>query len=55
MDTDLMNAYIQRQNKMIGELINQKLMLEAQLEIANKKLLELQPKEDSKKDDKAYK
>jgi hypothetical protein len=55
MDTELMNAYIQRQNRMIGELINQKLMLEAQLEIANKNLLALKPAEESNKEDKAYK
>lgn len=38
MDNDLMNAYIQKQNRMIGELINKNLMLEAQLELAMKKL-----------------
>jgi hypothetical protein len=38
MDTELMNAYIQKQNRMIGDLINKNLMLESQLEIAMKKL-----------------
>jgi hypothetical protein len=46
MNTELMNAYIQKQNRMIGELVNQKLMLESQLEIAMKKIAKLE--EDSK-------
>jgi len=54
MDTELMNAYIQKQNKMIGELVNKNLMLESQLEIAMKKINDLQPKDDSD-EDKAYK
>lgn len=55
MDTELMNAYIQRQNKMIGELVNKTLMLESQLEIAMSKIKATEVKEDSKKDDAAYK
>jgi len=47
MNVELMNAYIQKQNRMIGDLINQKLMLESQLEVAQSKLKQL---EDSKKD-----
>jgi cell division protein FtsB len=47
MNVELMNAYIQKQNRMIGDLINQKLMLESQLEVAQNKLKQL---EDSKKD-----
>jgi mevalonate kinase len=54
MDTELMNAYIQKQNRMIGELINKNLMLESQLEVATKKLKEVEVKKDSK-EDKAYK
>jgi hypothetical protein len=49
MNTELMNAYIQKQNKMIGELINQKLMLESQLEIALAKLKQYE--KDSKKEE----
>ena len=52
-DHELMNAYIQKQNKMIGEQINKILMLEAQLEIATKKLQEIHPAED--KDEQSYK
>ena len=33
---DLMNEYISKQNKMIGELINKNLMLESQLAVAQK-------------------
>ena len=56
MDNDLMNVYIQKQNRMIGELINKNLMLESQLEIALKKLEAIE-KKDSKeeKTEKAYK
>ena len=53
MDTELMNAYIQKQNRMIGELINKNLMLESQLEIAMKKLNQVEEKDS--KEDKAYK
>jgi hypothetical protein len=55
MDTELMNAYIQKQNRMIGELINKNLMLESQLEIAMAKLKKHE--ESATKDDKeqAYK
>jgi hypothetical protein len=42
MDTGLMNAYIQKQNKFIGELVNQKLMLESQLEMAMQKIAVLE-------------
>jgi hypothetical protein len=53
MDTELMNAYINKQNRLIGELINKNLMLEAQLEIAMSKLKKEAPSnEDSK--EKAY-
>lgn len=56
MDTELMNAYIQKQNKMIGELVNKNLMLESQLEIAMKKIHDLQPKDTKdSKEEKAYK
>jgi hypothetical protein len=55
MDTELMNAYIQKQNRLIGELINKNLMLDSQLEIAMKKLAQFEekPSEDTK--EKAYK
>lgn len=52
MDTELMNAYIQKQNRMIGELINKNLMLESQLEIAMKKLKD---QEDSEEKEQSYK
>ena len=45
MDTELMNAYIQKQNRMIGELINKNLMLESQLEVATKKLKEVEERD----------
>jgi len=40
-----MNEYISKQNKMIGELINKNLMLEAQLSVAIKTIEELRPKD----------
>ena len=55
MNTELMNAYIQRQNKMIGELVNQKLMLESQLEIAMKKLQAHEEKGSKKDKEETYK
>ena len=54
MDTELMNAYIQKQNRMIGELVNKNLMLESQLEVASRKLKAHEEK-DSDDDKKAYK
>jgi hypothetical protein len=54
MDTELMNAYIQKQNRMIGELINKNLMLESQLEIAMKNL-EAKNKQKDSDEEKAYK
>ena len=54
MDTELMNAYIQKQNRMIGELINKNLMLESQLEIAMKNL-EAQKKQADSDEEQAYK
>lgn len=54
MDTELMNAYIQKQNRMIGELINKNLMLESQLEIAMKNL-ESKKKEVDSDEEQAYK
>lgn len=53
MDTELMNAYIQKQNRLIGELINKNLMLEAQLEIAMSKLANQEKAND--KEEQAYK
>ena len=38
MDSELMNAYVQKQNRLIGELINKNLMLEAQLDVAMSKI-----------------
>jgi hypothetical protein len=56
MDTELMNAYIQKQNRLIGELINKNLMLDSQLEIAMAKLKKFEEsKTEDTKEDKAYK
>lgn len=55
MNTELMNAYIQKQNKMIGELINKNLMLESQLEIAMKKLQAYEEKDSKKDKEETYK
>ena len=56
MDTELMNAYVQKQNRLIGELINKNLMLDAQLEIAMAKLKKHEEsKTEDTKEDKAYK
>jgi hypothetical protein len=52
-DTELMNAYIQKQNKLIGELINKNLMLEAQVEVISKKLDAYT--QDKKENEEAYK
>jgi hypothetical protein len=52
MDTELMNAYVQKQNRLIGDLINKNLMLDSQLEIANKHIKELQSQLSDKKDKK---
>jgi len=49
-DVELMNAYIQKQNRMIGELINKNLMLEAQLDVANTKLSKLKPTEETEEE-----
>ena len=38
MEQEIMNAYIQKQNKLIGELINKNLMLDARLEVVTAKL-----------------
>jgi hypothetical protein len=54
MDTELMNAYVNKQNRMIGELINKNLMLEAQLEIALSKLKK-EEAESKDSEEKAYK
>ena len=54
MDTELMNAYIQKQNRLIGELINKNLMLDSQLEIAMAKLNKYEEAK-SDNEDKAYK
>lgn len=55
MNTELMNAYIQKQNRMIGELINKNLMLESQLEIAMKKLQAYEEKDSKKDKEETYK
>ena len=34
--SELMNEYVQKQNRMIGELVNKNLMLEAQLAVAQR-------------------
>lgn len=54
MDTELMNVYIQRQNKLIGELLNKNLMLESQLEIAMRKLKSVEESNENK-EEQAYK
>jgi hypothetical protein len=54
MDTELMNAYIQKQNRLIGELINKNLMLDSQLEIAMAKLKKYEEAK-SDNEEKAYK
>jgi hypothetical protein len=54
MDSELMNAYIQKQNRLIGELINKNLMLEAQLDVAMSKIKKEEPKSKDT-EEKAYK
>ncbi len=41
---ELMNEYIQKQNRMIGELINKNLMLDAQYTVALKSIESLKSK-----------
>ncbi len=54
MEQEIMNAYIQKQNKLIGELINKNLMLDAQLEVVSAKLASIE-KSKSKEEDTPYK
>jgi len=55
MNEELMNAYIQKQNRLIGELINKNLMLDSQLEIAMKKLERFEGEAKKDTEEKAYK
>ena len=55
MDVELMNSYIQKQNKLIGELVNKNLMLDAQLEVANKRIASLEAKIPTDTEEQAYK
>ena len=54
MEQEIMNAYIQKQNKLIGELINKNLMLDARLEVITAKLAQLEESK-SKEDESSYK
>jgi mevalonate kinase len=54
MEQEIMNAYIQKQNKLIGELINKNLMLDARLEVVTAKLTQLEESK-SKEDESSYK
>tara|TARA_B100000768_G_C11203530_1_gene342811 strand:- start:395 stop:568 length:174 start_codon:yes stop_codon:yes gene_type:complete len=49
-EQDIMNAYIQKQNKLIGELINKNLMLDAQLEVVSAKLASIEESKSKEKD-----
>jgi|TARA_R110000803_G_scaffold67070_1_gene128662 hypothetical protein len=55
MDQELMNVYINKQNRLIGDLINKNLMLDSQLEIANQKIAKLSEDVDKTKEDTPYK
>lgn len=50
MQVELMNEYISKQNKMIGELVNKNLMLEAQLAVAQKELAKYAAENSSEED-----
>ncbi len=50
METELMNTYIQKQGKLIGELINKNLMLDSQLELANTKIAQLEKSKSTEKE-----
>jgi|TARA_B110000977_G_scaffold128620_1_gene164146 hypothetical protein len=50
MEQEIMNAYIQKQNKLIGELINKNLMLDAQLEVVSAKLAKFEESKSKEKD-----
>jgi len=52
---EFVNAYIERQQRAIADLMNKVVMLEAQLQIAQKKILELTaPKEEPKQEEGGY-
>ena len=48
---DFVNAYIERQQRAIADLTNKIVMLETQLVLAQKRIVELTPKEEDKKQD----
>tara|TARA_A100001015_G_C14614160_1_gene565342 strand:+ start:441 stop:620 length:180 start_codon:yes stop_codon:yes gene_type:complete len=54
--TQIMNEYVSKQNKLIGELINKNLMLDSQLAVAMNHIRSLEEKQEKKsKDDTGYK
>lgn len=52
---EFVNAYIERQQRAIADLMNKVVMLEAQLQLAQKKIIELTtPKEEPKQEESGY-
>lgn len=52
---EFVNTYIERQQRAIADLMNKVVMLEAQLQMAQKKIVELtKPKEEQKPEEGGY-